>query len=119
MARVLIIDDSEHIRQLLAITLRMKKHEVVQAENGLEGLEKLRGGGFDLVLVDLDMPVMSGLEFLERVRTEIGAKAPRCLVLTAEAREVRERALSLGAAGALTKPFSPLALFEEIAKHLP
>jgi two-component system chemotaxis response regulator CheY len=118
MARVLIVDDSEHIRQLLSITLRHRGHEVTEAKNGREGLDALKNGVFDLVITDLDMPVMNGFDFLRTMRDELGEKAPTCLVLTAEPRETRERVLGLGAAGLLVKPFSPIALYDEIEKHL-
>lgn len=119
MARILTIDDSDHIRQLLGITLRMKRHDVTEATNGQEGFDTLRNGQFDLVLCDVDMPVMTGLEFLVKVRAEIGAAAPPILILTAEPKETREQALGLGACGVLAKPFAPMALFEEIERHLP
>jgi two-component system chemotaxis response regulator CheY len=116
MARILIIDDSEHIRHLLALTLKMKKHEVTEATNGQEGFESLQGGAFDLIICDVDMPVMTGLQFLEKIRDEIGESAPPCMIITAEERDTRERAAVLGASAVLAKPFEPLALVTEIER---
>lgn len=114
MARILVIDDSEHIRHLVRMTLSIRKHEVAEAENGAAGLAALRGGGFDLVICDLDMPVMGGIEFLAQARREHGPAAPPVLILTAETGDVRERALGQGAANILAKPFVATQLLAEV-----
>lgn len=119
MAQILIVDDTENIRRLLAITLRHHKHEVAEAGNGQEALESLRREMPDLVISDIEMPVMNGLKFLEALHEEFGDGAPPVLMLTGEKERVRAQALQLGARDVLVKPFTPLDLYKRIEEHLP
>jgi two-component system chemotaxis response regulator CheY len=115
--RILIIDDALHLRQMLKITLEYKGYTVAEAENGLEGLKAAQGQPFDLILCDIEMPVMNGVEFVRRFRDELGSATP-IVMLTAEGGDLMKRALAAGATASLTKPFEPIALLSEIEKYV-
>jgi two-component system chemotaxis response regulator CheY len=104
--RILIVEDSPTMRQLLVFALkRIKGVELVEAQDGMDGLRKVTSDHFDLALVDINMPVMDGLKLISLIRAEESLKEIPIVVITTEgAREDRERALSLGADEYLTKP---------------
>ncbi len=104
--RILIVEDSPTMRQLLVFALkRIKGVELVEAQDGMDGLRKVTSDHFDLALVDINMPVMDGLKLISLIRAEESLKEMSIVVITTEgAREDRERALSLGADEYLTKP---------------
>lgn len=104
--RILIVEDSPTMRQLLVFALkRLKGADVVEAQDGMDGLRKVTGDHFDLALVDINMPVMDGLKLISLIRGEESLKQMPIAVITTEgADEDRERALSLGADEYLTKP---------------
>lgn len=104
--RILIVEDSPTMRQLLGFALkRLKGAELVEAQDGMDGLRKVTSDHFDLVLVDINMPVMDGLKLISLIRREESLKEMPIVVITTEgAKEDRERALSLGADEYLTKP---------------
>jgi len=117
-SRILIVEDNAEIREILQITLEFNAYEVVAAANGREALEAVETRGpFDLILCDLDMPVMNGMEFMRRYRAERGAATP-ILSLTAEIGPVIDEALASGANGTIHKPFEPIPLLEEIRSRL-
>ena len=104
--RILIVEDSPTMRQLLVFALkRLKDVEIVEAQDGMDGLRKVTSDHFDLALVDINMPVMDGLKLISLIRGEENLAAmPICVITTEGAKEDRERALSLGANEYLTKP---------------
>jgi two-component system chemotaxis response regulator CheY len=104
--RILIVEDSPTMRQLLVFALkRLKDVEIVEAQDGMDGLRKVTSDHFDLALVDINMPVMDGLKLISLIRGEESLRAMPIIVITTEgAREDRERALALGADEYLTKP---------------
>jgi two-component system chemotaxis response regulator CheY len=104
--RILIVEDSPTMRQLLVFALkRMKGVDIVEAQDGMDGLRKVTGDEFDLAFVDINMPVMDGLKLISLIRGEENlASMPICVITTEGAKEDRERALSLGANEYLTKP---------------
>ena len=104
--RILIVEDSPTMRQLLVFALnRLRNVEIVEAEDGLEGLRHVSRDDFDLALIDINMPVMDGLKLISRIRNEHKFRTMPIVVITTEgAREDRERALALGADEYLTKP---------------
>jgi two-component system, sensor histidine kinase and response regulator len=111
--RVLLAEDNQ-VNQLLVVrVLSQAGHRVVTARNGQEAIEQLAAGRFDLVLMDIQMPVMGGIEAIERIRAaEKGSgRRVRIVALTAQAmRGDRERCLVAGADAYLAKPFVPEAL---------
>ncbi len=104
--RILIVEDSPTMRQLLVFALkRLKGSEIVEAQDGMDGLRKVTSDDFDLALVDINMPVMDGLKLISLVRDEDSLKDMPIVVITTEgAQEDRDRALALGADEYLTKP---------------
>jgi len=117
--RILIVEDSPTMRQLLAFALkRLKDVDIVEAQDGMDGLRKLTADAFDLALVDINMPVMDGLKLISLVRGEDSLKGMPIVVITTEgAREDRERALALGADEYLTKPIQANKVLQ-VAKSL-
>ena len=104
--RILIVEDSPTMRQLLVFALkRLKDVEIVEAQDGMDGLRKVSSDHFDLALVDINMPVMDGLKLISLIRGEDSLREMPIIVITTEgAKEDRERALALGANEYLTKP---------------
>ena len=104
--RILIVEDSPTMRQLLVFALRrLKDADIVEAQDGMDGLRKVSSDQFDLALIDINMPVMDGLKLISLIRGEDSLRDIPIVVITTEgAKEDRERALSLGANEYLTKP---------------
>lgn len=115
--RILVIDDSEHVRAVIRMTLKIKGYEVATAEDGHEGLRMAAAEDFDMVFCDIEMPVMNGVEFVEKFRAAHGSRTP-VFILTAEEGRVAREALKAGATLVLAKPFEPLLLLEEVERHL-
>ncbi|MAG32187.1 MAG: two-component system response regulator [Deltaproteobacteria bacterium] len=119
--RILIVEDSSTMRQLLVFALkRMKGIEVVEAQDGMDGLRRVTSDHFDLALIDVNMPKMDGLKLISLIRGEPGlASMPICVITTEGAREDRERAIGLGANEYLTKPIQAnkvLAVVQSLLK---
>ncbi len=119
----LVVDDSATIRQLLTLTLRKlnggSQLKIIEATDGREALEKVRMAHYDLVLTDIKMPNMDGLEFLQRVRNELDNKTlPIIIISTKGEEEDVARGMALGANAYLTKPVSAPKLLETIGRIL-
>jgi two-component system, chemotaxis family, chemotaxis protein CheY len=113
--RALIVDDSRFVRNLLRGLLEKQGMECDEAGNGLAALDKIRVDAFDLALVDWNMPVMNGLELLQRLRAE-GFDDLKVLMVTTEAEDdFIVRALDAGADEYLMKPFDGEALHEKLS----
>lgn len=109
--RILVVDDEKNIRMTLKQCLKGEKYDVELAVNGEEGLKKLKEESFDLVLLDIKMPGLTGMEVLKRLR-EIGNNV-KVIMMTAYGTIDRAvEAMKLGAIDFLSKPFTP----EEIRK---
>jgi len=104
--RVLIVEDSPTMRQLLVFALRrLRDVEIVEAQDGMDGLRKISSDHYDIALIDINMPVMDGLKLIRLIRDEETLKQIPIVVVTTEgADEDRDRALALGANEYLTKP---------------
>ena len=104
--RILIVEDSPTMRQLLVFALRrLHGVDIVEAQDGMDGLRKLSSDRFDLALIDINMPVMDGLKLIGLMKGEESLRDVPVVVITTEgAAEDRERALRLGADEYLTKP---------------
>ena len=102
----LIIEDSPMMRQLLVFALaRIRNLRVTEADDGVDALRKLANARFDLIVTDINMPIMDGLKLIRRVRTDPIHKDTPIIVITTEgAEEDRHRALQLGANAYITKP---------------
>jgi two-component system chemotaxis response regulator CheY len=118
----LIVDDSKSMRQMVGLTLRSAGFTVVEGENGLEGLDKLAGAGgkVDVIITDLNMPIMDGLTFIKQVRTQAKSRFTPILMLTTESLDSRKaEGKAAGATGWIVKPFNPDQLLKVIEKVLP
>lgn len=102
----LVVEDSPMMRQMLVFALsRLPQLRVTEADHGVDGLRKLAANKFDIILTDINMPIMDGLKLVKRVRSDAVHKTVPIVVITTEgADEDRERALALGATAYLTKP---------------
>ena len=118
MARVLSVDDSSADRQLIAGLVRELGHEVVEAADGVEGVEKAAAGGFALILIDLAMPGLDGAGLLEALRVQ-GDRTPVIMLMPEMKRPVVAALMKLGISGMLPKPLNPAEASAQIAKVLP
>ena len=105
-AKILVVDDSAIVRQMHAFMLRSAGFEVAEAENGAEALEAALAEKFDLILTDINMPVMDGLEFLKAFRA-FNKRTPFLILTTESDLGKKEVAKQLGATGWIVKPFKP------------
>jgi two-component system, chemotaxis family, chemotaxis protein CheY len=112
---ILTVDDSRTIREMLRAALSDAGMEVVQAEDGLHGLEVLQTSKPDVIVTDINMPRMDGFGFIEAVRGSDAHRAIPILVLTTESvGEKKDRARRAGATGWIVKPFDPVKLVSAI-----
>jgi CheY-like chemotaxis protein len=119
MGRILLIEDEPSIQRLIAYALQTKGYEVRVASDGRQGLEETRSDPPDLILLDMLMPVMGGMEVLETLKGDPQLKHIPVLVVTASAQKAEaEKAMALGAVGYLVKPFYVPDLYETVAELL-
>lgn len=119
MARILAVDDSAAMRQMVGITLTGAGHDVQQAADGREALQFAERERFDLVITDVNMPQMDGLTLVKRLRELPAYKHIPILVLTTEMDPNKKKiAKEAGATGWLVKPFEPVQLLATIRKVL-
>jgi two-component system, chemotaxis family, chemotaxis protein CheY len=117
---VLIVDDSATMRQMVSFTLKQAGFAVLEAGDGQQGLERLAGARVDLIVTDLNMPRMDGIELIRHVRSLAASKHLPILMLTTESQqEKRQQGRAAGATGWMVKPFEPQKLLQTIAKVLP
>ncbi|MDB4994359.1 MAG: Chemotaxis regulator - transmits chemoreceptor signals to flagelllar motor component CheY [Myxococcaceae bacterium] len=117
MTDILVVDDSRVMREMVKACLRPSSDiEVTQAASGLEAIEALSMKRFDLVVLDLNMPDIGGIEVLEFVRGQDQLRAlPIIIVVTTRDDETsRATALAAGASSYMTKPFTPEAILAEV-----
>jgi two-component system, chemotaxis family, chemotaxis protein CheY len=117
---ILVVDDSKVMREMIVACLRGEPGlSFTHAASGLEAIERLSMGGFDLVFLDLNMPDIGGYEVLEFVRgQDIMRDIPIIVVTTRGDDSSRERALSAGASRFMTKPFEPAQIVGELRSLL-
>jgi len=119
MLRVLIVEDSTSMRAFVRAALtgapELGELEVAEAQNGFDALRLLPRGAWDLVITDINMPDINGLELISFIKKSEAHKAtPILIISTASAERDRERGLLLGASGYLVKPFSAEALLTQV-----
>jgi two-component system chemotaxis response regulator CheY len=120
LRKVLIVDDAVSMRQMVSFTLMQGGYEVVEAEHGQDALNKLRSNTVDLVITDLNMPVMDGITLIQNVRKMPSMKSKPILMLTTEGLAAKkEQGKAAGATGWIVKPFDPDKLLQTLAKVLP
>ncbi|MDO8271529.1 MAG: response regulator [Gammaproteobacteria bacterium] len=119
MTKILAVDDSNSLRQMVAFTLKQSGYEVVEAVNGTDGLQKARATQVDLVLTDVNMPGMDGITLVRELRSLPTYRFTPILVLTTEAgTEKKQEGRAAGATGWLVKPFSPDQLLATVKRVL-
>ena len=117
---ILIVDDSATMRDLVRHTLMDAGFGVVEGANGQEGLDRLGAQKVDLVISDVNMPVMDGITFVQRLRTLPSYKFTPVLMLTTETQAAKkDAAKAAGATGWVVKPFSPEQLQTVVRRVLP
>ena len=114
--RLLIVDDSKVMRDMVAACLRPIGEITFEfAGSGLEAIERLALAGYDLVVLDLNMPDVGGIEVIEFIRTQDKLRALPILVVTTRGDDAsRSRVLEAGASGFLAKPFAPEQILSEV-----
>jgi two-component system chemotaxis response regulator CheY len=116
--KILVVDDFATMRRIIKSYLKnLGHHDLHEAENGRQALERLRGGGFDLIVTDWNMPVMTGYELLKEVRGNKDFSHIPVLMVTAESkREQIIQAAHAGVNGYIVKPFNEITLREKLQK---
>ena len=113
--KVLVVDDEVHIVHVVAIKLRNNDYEVISAENGAEAFELACSEKPDIIVTDFQMPVMTGLELVEKIRQCDALKDIPVIMLTARSFAIEEQQQEdLQISQCLSKPFSPKELLENI-----
>ena len=117
---VLVVEDSPTMRQLIVFALkRIRGLQIVEANDGVGGLKKLSAEKFDLILTDINMPIMDGLKLVSLIRNDPQYKTVPVVVITTEgAQEDRDRALALGANEYITKPIQTAKIIEVVRRLL-
>jgi two-component system chemotaxis response regulator CheY len=117
---ILIIDDSPSMRKMVAFTLEQSGYNVAECENGQQALEALENSSFDVILADINMPVMDGLSFVKKARMQQAYQFTPILMLTTESSKERIQAgREAGATGWLVKPFHPTRLLDAVKRVAP
>jgi len=118
--KILTVDDSASIRQMVSFTLKQAGYEVVEAEDGQDGLNKAKSESVDLIITDLNMPNMNGIELIRNLRQVGNYKFTPILMLTTESDDAKKSdGKQAGATGWIVKPFNPEQLLKVIARVLP
>ena len=114
---VLTVDDSRTMRDMLMLALKDAGYRVVQAEDGVHGLEVLQAESPNIVITDINMPRMDGFGFIEGMRADPAFSAVPVLVLTTESDAAKkQRAREAGATGWIVKPFDPVRLVDAVRR---
>jgi two-component system, chemotaxis family, chemotaxis protein CheY len=114
---IMIVDDAPSVRRIVGLALRAAGYNVVEAQNGKEACEKLDGRKLDLVICDLNMPIVDGIGFLQSIKANENYRFTPVIMLTTEsAAEKKSAARAAGAKAWLTKPFQPSTMLDAVAK---
>jgi two-component system chemotaxis response regulator CheY len=117
--RFLIVDDSASMRQLVSFTIRDAGYDVVVAENGKDALGRLDNEKVDIVITDLNMPEMDGIELIKKLRAMPAYRFAPIVMLTTESQETKKQeGKQAGASGWIVKPFSPEQLLGVVRKFV-
>src|SRR5690349_5630852 len=115
--KVLTVDDSRTMREMVSFTLKGAGFEVVEAADGLQGLDVLASHKVDLIIADLNMPNMDGLTLIRKVRAGGAHRTVPILMLTTEADDAKKQeGRAAGATGWIVKPFNPEKLVQVVKK---
>ena len=115
--RILLVDDSASVRTVASIALRGAGYEVVEAVDGKDGLGKLAGGKVNLIISDVNMPVMDGITFVKELKKNPACKFTPVIMLTTEAgADMKAKGKEAGAKAWIVKPFLPAVLLDAVSK---
>ncbi len=118
--KIMAVDDSKTMRDMLSFTLKSSGHEVMEADDGVNALSVLGNTKVDLIITDVNMPNMTGLELIKKLRGHPVHKATPILVLTTESNaDIKSEGRAAGATGWIVKPFSPEKLLQVVQKVCP
>jgi two-component system, chemotaxis family, chemotaxis protein CheY len=118
--KILAVDDSKTMRDMVTFTLRKAGFEVMEASDGQNALDVMRGTRFDLIITDINMPIMDGITLIKNVRGASDHRGVPILILTTESDDAKKAAgKSAGATGWLVKPFSPDKLVDLVHRVCP
>lgn len=118
-ASILIVDDSPSLRMAIRLALTGAGYSVTEAGDGQEGLARANGDRFDMILTDLNMPRMNGLEMIQEIRKSPMQSGVPIVFLTTESDDaMKQQAKAAGATGWLVKPFVPEQLIKIVKKVL-
>ena len=116
---IMTVDDSASVRQMVAFALKQNGYEVIEAVDGVDALSKLSAKKVDLLLTDLNMPKLDGIELIKGVRTGTCNKFVPIVMLTTESQGSKKaEGKSAGASGWIVKPFRPEQLVAVVRKML-
>ena len=120
MPTALVVEDSPTMRQLIVFALhRIRGLQVIEADDGVDALRKLAASKLDIILTDINMPIMDGLKLVKRVRSDEALKAIPIVIITTEgAAQDRDRALALGANAYITKPIQAPQVIAKVKELL-
>jgi len=115
--KILAVDDSKTMRDMVSFTLKGAGYEVVVADDGVNALAAVSSSTVDLVITDVNMPNMNGIELVEKLRADPRFRATPILVLTTESDDsLKQRGRAAGATGWIVKPFVPEKLLKVVGK---
>ena len=115
--RILLVDDSASVRQVAGIALRRAGYDTIEAANGKEALALLDGPKLNLIISDVNMPEMNGIDFLKAVKQHPTSKFTPVIMLTTEAgTDMKQQGRDAGAKAWVVKPFQPQMLLDAVAK---
>ena len=119
MTKILAVDDSASMRQMVSFTLKGAGYEVIEAVDGADALKKAQGGPVNLVITDVNMPNMDGISLIKELRALPDYKFTPILMLTTESgSDKKQEGKAAGATGWIVKPFNPDQLLSTIKKVL-
>ncbi|MCW8327472.1 response regulator [Photobacterium sp. SDRW27] len=114
---ILILDDSAPIRQVVGIALKGAGYQVIEAKDGIDGLDKLDGQKLNLIITDVNMPRMDGISFVKEVKKMPRYKFTPIIILTTESQDnKKQEGRAAGAKAWVVKPFQPPQLLDAVAK---
>jgi len=117
--KIITVDDSASVRQMVSFTLKGAGYDVIEAEDGKDALAKLNGLGVQMVITDLNMPNMDGIELIKALRAQAAYKFIPIVFLTTESQDTKKQeGKAAGATGWIVKPFKPDQLLTVVKKVL-
>ena len=115
--RILIVDDSDSIRNVVGIALRGEGYEVIEAKDGVDGLSKLDGSKFHLIISDVNMPNMDGISMVKELKAQSEYRFTPVIMLTTETEDgKKQQGKEAGVKAWMVKPFQPQQMIDAVSK---